>query len=100
MSKTRLIDTKYQGENERLAYVLDVTNWGDYASGATCIFKDQGRKTVTSTLLSGNPSVSGNELTSPLVISVKRNVRYVLYFQWVDGGGNTWSAPLQIIGEE
>ena len=88
----------FQGEDERLAYVLDTTNWGGYTSGATCVLKDAIGNNITSTNLSGVVSISTNYITSPLVISLKRNQVYTLEFKWVYSG-NTFEALFEIWGE-
>ena len=99
MKSPRKIATVYQGEDEQVEYGLDTSNWGGYTSDAACVIKNESGKDTTSTNLSGSASANGDTITSPLVISLTKGIKYRLEFQWVYSG-NTFEAWLEIIGEE
>lgn len=89
---------RHQGEDERIAYTVDTTPWGGYDSGVAVVLKDADGDDISSTNLSGSPSVSGDVITTPLVISLVRNVKYRLEIKWVKSG-NTFETHCEIIGE-
>lgn len=80
---------KEQGEDERIPYTLDTTEWGGSPSSPTCVLKlvdPSGDMTVvTSTNVTGSPSISTNEITSGIVHSLTANSKYRLEFKWVTG---------------
>jgi len=88
-----------QGEDERVAYVLDTTNWGGYSSDATCVLKDSTGVNISETNLSGTIDTTGVLITSPLVIGLTAGEDYRLEFKWVYSG-NTLEAWLDIEAEE
>lgn len=88
-----------QGEDERFAYEVDTTPWGGYDSDAANVLKDQYDNDVSSTNLSGSPSVSGNVITTSVVIDLVPGIKYRLEVKWVYSG-NTFEAYGWIIGEE
>ena len=61
--------TQYQGVDEQLYYVLDVSNYGDDPTGVAVVVKDtsDGDKAVTDTVTTGDASVSDNEITLPKI---------------------------------
>lgn len=87
-----------QGADERVAYSLDTTPWGGYTSGAAVVLKDENLVDVSVTNLSGAPSVVGNVITTPLVISLTPGDRYRLEILWVYSG-NTLESWAYIDGE-
>lgn len=91
-----------QGEDERIAYPLTTTPWSSSPTSPACVLKlvdPSGDMTdVSSTNLSGAPSVVGDVITSPLVISLIANNKYRLEFKWTTAG-NTWESYLIIFAK-
>lgn len=88
----------YQGEDEQIAYVLDTTPWGGSPSSPSVVLKD-GDTDVSSVNLSGSPSVSDDDITTPAVISLTAGRRYRLEIKFTISG-NVFEAYGDIIGEE
>ncbi|MBP8055068.1 MAG: hypothetical protein KA314_04470 [Chloroflexi bacterium] len=78
MSSTREVreGTQFQGIDERIAYRLDVTNWGDSPTIVSVVVKDRAGNDVTSTVMTGTTSTTGNVITLPVLHSLIVNVRY------------------------
>ena len=89
---------KPQGESEEVAYYVDTTPWGGYGSAEVVKLIDANENDVSLTNLTGAPSVVGNVITTPLVVSLGRGIKYRLEIQWVLTG-NTWEAFCDIHGE-
>ena len=93
----------YQGQDEEIAYKVDVTNWieipGSVVLNPTATLKDQNGVDVTATKLSGVCSVSGNNVISPLVVDLEPPMKYRLLFTF-EISGNTFSAFMEIQSEE
>ncbi len=82
-----------QGEDEIIAYVLDTTNGA--GSGAITsevdIIKDEQGADVSATNLTGATSVSGGNITTRAVTSLKPKINYRMEMQWIQNG-NTYEA--------
>ena len=92
-----------QGTDERIAYVFDYTDIGtpstDVSSTDSFVLLDvNANSDVSATKLSGSGSVSGYEVTSPLVISLTAGTQYKLTSKVVISG-NTVSSFALITGE-
>lgn len=88
-----------QGEDEKFAYKLDTSNWpgtGDPTSPVVVI-KDADLEDVSGTHLSGSTSVSGDIITTPLVVVLVPTVTYRFEIKWVKSG-NTLEAYGPITG--
>ena len=91
-----------QGENERIAYQITTTPWGSSPSSPTFklweitagVWTD-----VTLTKTSGAPSVLGDVITLPLVVSLVADHMYRGVAQFVSGG-NTFEAYFEIQAEK
>jgi hypothetical protein len=89
----------YQGEHEVIAYVLDTGPWGGSPTSPSVKIYDSGGTDQSSTCLGGSPSVSGDDITTPLVQSLAAGESYHLSIQWVNAG-NTLEAYCRIYAEE
>jgi len=60
---------QYQGVDEQVYYVLDVSNYGDDPTDVTVVVKDMsaGGKAVTDDVTTGSALVSDNEITLPKI---------------------------------
>lgn len=78
MSSTREVreGTQPQGIDERIAYRLDVTNWGDAPASVVVVVKDRAGTDVTSTVMTGSASVEANIITLPVLHSLTAGVLY------------------------
>ena len=88
----------YQGENEKIAYVLDTGHWGGTPTSPVVKIYDSGGTDQSSTCLSGSPSVSTDDITTPLVQALSPGESYHLSIQW-QLSGNTMEAYCIIYGE-
>lgn len=96
---TRLVDPKFQGEDERIAYWVDTTLWGGYDSDEVAVILDADGEDVSATHLSGAMSVAGPVLTTPLVVDLEDGSKYMLQIKWIVDG-NTLEVNCPIIGEK
>lgn len=87
-----------QGEDERVAYWVDTAPWGGYGGSAAAVLKDASGTDISLTNMPGAASEAGGVITTPLVISLTRNIKYRLEILWVVGG-NTFETYCEIIGE-
>jgi hypothetical protein len=88
-----------QGANERIAYKLTTTPWGSSPTSPVVKIFDQTGVDKSSTNLSGSPSVTGDVITTPLVIALQSSVQYKLTINFVVSG-NTMEAYGYIAGDE
>jgi hypothetical protein len=82
--------TKYQGEDESIAYMLDVSAVGDNPTTVSVVVKSMATGLpVTATVMPVNvPTVSGNVITlSPLKL-LTAGVLYRVEVKYTIGGGN------------
>jgi len=89
----------YQGENEKIAYVLDTGPWGGTPTSPVVKIYDSGGTDVSGTSLSGSPSVSDDDITTPLVQALSPSESYHLAVRWTYSG-NTMEAYCIIYGED
>lgn len=77
-----------QDVEERLFYAIDTTknDWGGYDSGADVKVYDMAKTDVSDDHLSGDPSVTGDIIMTPLVIALEDDTDYKLKFKWVKDG--------------
>jgi hypothetical protein len=87
-----------QGINEELVYTLTTTPCGSNPSSPVCkaYDMDQNFLDVTSTVLSGSASASGDVITSPTVKSLTEGHTYMITFQFVSGS-NTFQPYVRIV---
>ena len=64
-----------QGADEQVAYTLTTTPWGSSPSSPSVVMK-LGDTDVSSDVLSGSASASGDCITTPVVQSLKAGLRY------------------------
>jgi hypothetical protein len=89
-----------QGAGERIAYKLTTTPWGSAPGSVLCKLYDltQAGTDVTATKLLGSATVSGDDITTPLVVGLVAAHLYRLDVQFVCAG-NTFICPVEIQGE-
>lgn len=88
----------YQGEDETIAYVLTTTPWGSTPTSVSVVLKNSAGTDVSSTNLSGAASVSGDNITTPAVISLTAGAQYRLEIKWTSSG-NVFEAFAEIYAE-
>ncbi len=93
----------HQGVDEQVAYALTTTPWGS-SPGSVSVklfsLDSTGAKTdVSSTKLTGSPSVDGDVITTPLVISLAAGTDYRMEIKFTCSG-NVFEAWAVIKGEE
>ena len=88
----------YQGEDESIAYVF---NWAAIGTptSPTVVIKDNNLVDLSTTLLSGSASISGNTIITPLVTGLTSGVMYRLECK-VTISGSVYEAYCDIIAEE
>lgn len=69
---------QFQGVTEQITYRIDTTNYGGSPSSPITVvaYDERDWSVVTSTILSGSASVSGNYITLPLVLNGRINHTY------------------------
>ena len=93
VSRRFIEDQLAQGVDERIAYILDTSNWpgtGDPTS-VVVLIKDENNEDASGTHLSGSTTVSGDNITTPTVVALVKDTKYRLEVQWVKSG-NTLEA--------
>lgn len=89
----------YQGEDEDIPYTLTTTPWGSSPTGVSVVIKDNDGVDVSSTHLTGSPSVAGDVITLPNVHSLTVGEEYRLEIAFT-AGGIGWEAWTDLYGEE
>jgi len=80
------IDLK-QGVDEEIAYTLTTTPWGSTPSDvAVTAYEGSSFTVVTSTVLSGSPSINGDVITTPVVKSLTAGKAYRIEIKFTVGG--------------
>lgn len=90
-----------QGVDEQIAYTLTTTPWGSTPTAvavAAYDITDGTRTLVTSTVLSGSASVSGNVITTPVVKSLTAGYVYRIEIKFTSSG-NIFEAYLILNAE-
>ena len=88
------------GEDEQVAYTLTTTPWGSTPSSVAVAIKQLPGLTDTSaTNLSGNASVNGDVITTPVVKSLVSGAQYRLEVKFTVSG-NIMEAWAYVNGEE
>lgn len=92
---------QYQGEDEIIAYTVDVSNIDSNPASVSVVVKDDGDNVVTSTVMpSGSASVSGDVITLPALQSLKRDVEYQVEVKFTPDDGNTYEVYFSVVGQE
>jgi hypothetical protein len=92
---------QYQGEDESVVYTLTTTSWGnDPGSPSAKIFTYIGGTytDVTSTIMTGSASASGNVITLPAIASLVDGTMYRVEVQFILSG-STFEAYAWILGQ-
>ena len=79
--------TQKQGADEEIIYSLTTTNWGSSPTSPAVVAKDvsDDYTDVSSTVLSGSPSVSGDVITLPTVKSLTAGHIYRIEIKFTSG---------------
>jgi len=88
----------YQGQDEKIRYTLTTTPWGSSPSIPAVTIYDQFGTNLSSTNLSGDPSIVGDVITTPFVLSLIAGKRYRLEIKFT-AGGNIFEVYGYIRGE-
>lgn len=91
----------YQGEDEKVSYNLTTTSWGGSPTSVSMKLYQMNKNAktdVSATKLSGSPSVVGDVITTPYIISLTDGVKYRLEASWMKNG-NTVEAFGYIYGQ-
>lgn len=104
MSEIRQVQESklYQGADEKLTYTLTTTPWG--GSPGSLVVKvynitDGASTDVSSTVLVGSASASGDVITLPSLEALTAGLTYRVEIQWVSGG-NTFEAYVIVEAEK
>lgn len=100
MSREVQESPKQQGPDEKLHYIFDFTPWGITAPTDPVVQMLDAKTLadVSSTVLSGTATVSGAQVTTPLVQSLTAKQRYILTCQ-VSQGDEVAEAYCSIIAD-
>ena len=104
MSVTREVKERElrQGEDESIAYTLTTTPWGSTPTAIAVKAYDVTNSTrvdVSTAVLSGVVSTSGDVITLPLLQSLTAGKTYRLEVKFVSGG-NTFEAYAVVVAEK
>ena len=90
-----------QGEDESIPYTLDVSKWGLSSPTISSVkaFDTSDDSDVTSTVINGSGSVSGDVITLPLIENLTDGTTYRIEVLFTSGTG-TYEAYGFVTGEE
>ena len=90
-----------QGEDEQIAYTVTTTPWGSSPTNVAVVAKDMtdNNAVVTSTVLSGSASVSGDVITTPKVQNLVAGHKYRIEVKFT-ASGNVLECYFELLGEE
>lgn len=100
--KERQIVTLKVGEDESIAYGLDVSAWGSGPTGVEVKaydITDNARTDVSLSVLSGSPSVAGDIITLPKIENLSDGHTYRVEIKF-SLSGNTFEPFMVVIGEK
>ena len=89
----------YQGEDEELAYNVNVGNWTAAPTGACTIVKLDGAD-ATSSVTSNTTSISGCIVTTPCLVNLVDGNSYRVEVKVRDDTDQIWEAFFFVTGEE
>jgi hypothetical protein len=89
----------YQGEDEVVAYTLDVSPWGTGPTNISVVVKYSAGNDVSGTVLQGIPSAIAEVITTPAVKSLTAGEIYRIEVKF-DVNGNTEEAWADLFGQE
>lgn len=89
-----------QGVDEQIVYQITTTKWGSNPASVVAVVKDatDGLVDVTSTVMPGSPTVSGDVISLPKILSLTQGHIYRVEVSFVSGN-NTFEAWLEVTGE-
>jgi hypothetical protein len=90
-----------QGADEIIAYQVTTTPWVSTPASPTVVaydITDNARTDVSTTVLSGAASVSGDVITCPQLKSLTAGNVYRVEVKWTSGG-NTWECFFNVQAE-
>jgi hypothetical protein len=90
-----------QGENEKIAYRITTTPWGSSPSNVAVVVKDvlDSYRDVTSTVMPGSPTVSGDVITLPKLIGLTDGRIYRVEVKF-DSAGTTFECYFDVGAEK
>ena len=88
-----------QGEDEKIAWVFDVSGWTPCPSAPSALMKDVSTGASVANVLNGAATASGSTITSPTVQNLVAGSHYRLEIKFLDPGGNTLEGYMLIDGE-
>ncbi len=77
-----------QGESEEIAWIIDTTNWTSSPTSPSVveiIDVSTGRDVKSTVMPSGSASVSGNNITLPILKLLREGRSYHVFVKWTDG---------------
>jgi len=94
MTTNRRLPMQYQGPSSAIPYTLQCA-WATAITGTPTVTAYKGATDVSSTVLSGSNSISGNALTLKTLGSLTGGEEYVIsVVMTVDGVTDTWWLPV------
>ena len=94
MTTNRRLPMQYQGPSSAIPYTLQCA-WATAITGTPTVTAYKGTTDVSSTVLSGSNTISGNALTLKTLGSLTGGEEYVIsVVMTVDGVTDTWWLPV------
>jgi len=94
VTTNRRLPMQYQGPSSAIPYTLQCA-WATAITGTPTVTAYKGTSDVSSTVLSGSNSISGNALTLKTLGSLTGGEEYVIsVVMTVDGVTDTWWLPV------
>lgn len=94
MTTNRRLPTQYQGPSSSIPYTLQCA-WATAITGTPTVTAYKGTSDVSSTVLSGSNTISGNALTLKTLGSLTGGEDYVIsVVMTVDGVTDSWWLPV------
>lgn len=89
----------WQGEDESIAYDIDVSPWGSSPASPVVTVKDSAGADVTEDVCSGSATANSNTITTPVISGLTAGTTYRLEIQFTIDG-NTLEVFGDLIGQE
>lgn len=89
----------YQGEDERIAWTVDISEWGNTPTNIAVVAKDEDDDDVTATVMTGSASATTTTITLPVLHSLTAGTQYRIEVKFDVARGDTLEGYIVVIAE-
>lgn len=88
-----------QGEDERIAWTVDIADFGNTPTNIAVVAKDEDGADVTATVMTGSASATTTTITLPVLHSLTAGVQYRIEVKFDVARGDTLEGYFVVIAE-